>query len=132
MAVLAFAGLWLVALRPKPPVAVEPPAAPAAQQPAKGVTAAPAKAEKAVAEANATTAKTEKATPEPAPAPAAKRLLVSGNRLLLERRARELAQACELPLAALDRGLATWGTPGGHADPVAEPPAAIRSALALR
>ena len=43
---------------------------------------------------------------------AAKRLLVSGDRLLLERRARELAEACELPLAALDRGLAVWGTPG--------------------
>jgi hypothetical protein len=63
---------------------------------------------------------------------AAKRLLVSGDRLLLERRARELAEACEVPLAALDRGLATWGTPGSHADLVAEPPAAIRSALALR
>jgi alpha-glutamyl/putrescinyl thymine pyrophosphorylase-like protein len=63
---------------------------------------------------------------------AAKRLLVSGDRLLLERRARELADACEVPLAALDRGLATWCTPGRHADLTAEPPAGIRAALALR
>jgi hypothetical protein len=63
---------------------------------------------------------------------AAKRLLVSGDKLLLERRARELAEACELPVAALDRGLATWGTPGAAADLVAEPPAAVRAALGLR
>jgi hypothetical protein len=63
---------------------------------------------------------------------AAKRLLVSGDRLLLERRARELADACDVPLAALDRGLATWGTSGRHADLAAEPPAGIRAALALR
>jgi Alpha-glutamyl/putrescinyl thymine pyrophosphorylase clade 3 len=63
---------------------------------------------------------------------AAKRLLVSGDRLLLERRAYELARACEVPLAALDHGLATWGTPGRHADLVAEPPAGIRAALGLR
>src|ERR671933_1019436 len=37
---------------------------------------------------------------------AAKRLLVSGDKLLLERRARELADACEVPLAALDSALA--------------------------
>jgi alpha-glutamyl/putrescinyl thymine pyrophosphorylase-like protein len=63
---------------------------------------------------------------------AAKRLLVSGDRLLLERRARELAEACEVPLAALDRGLAAWGTPGRDADLAAEPPAGIRAALGLR
>ena len=40
---------------------------------------------------------------------AAKRLLVSGDRMLLERRARDLAEACELPIAALDRGLAPSG-----------------------
>jgi hypothetical protein len=63
---------------------------------------------------------------------AAKRLLVSGDRLLLERRARELADACEVPIAALDRGLAVWNTPGAGVDLAAEPPAAIRAALQLR
>jgi hypothetical protein len=63
---------------------------------------------------------------------AAKRLLVSGDALLLERRARELAEASEVPLAALDRALADWNTPGRHADLTAEPPPAIRSALGLR
>jgi hypothetical protein len=63
---------------------------------------------------------------------AAKRLLVSGDRLLLDRRARELAEACRLPLAALDRGLAVWGTPGAAVDLAAELPAAVRAALALR
>ena len=59
-------------------------------------------------------------------------LLVSGDRLLLDRRARELAEACRLPLAALDRGLAVWGTPGAPVDLAGEPPAAVRAALALR
>jgi hypothetical protein len=63
---------------------------------------------------------------------AAKRLLVSGDRLLLERRARELAAACEVPIAALDRGLAMWNTPGEDVDLAAGPPAAIRAALGLR
>jgi hypothetical protein len=63
---------------------------------------------------------------------AAKRVLVSGDRLLLERRARELAEATGVPLAALDRGLAVWGTPGEHADLAAEPPATIRAGLSLR
>ena len=63
---------------------------------------------------------------------AAKRLLVSGDRLLLERRARELAEACDVPLAALDRGLAVWNTPAAPVDLAAEPPAAIRAALNLR
>jgi hypothetical protein len=62
---------------------------------------------------------------------AAKRVLLSGDKMLLERRARDLAGACELPLAALDRGLAVWGTPAADVELVAEPPAAIRSALAL-
>jgi hypothetical protein len=62
---------------------------------------------------------------------AAKRVLLSGDKMLLERRSRDLAAACELPLAALDRGLAVWGTPGAQVELAAEPPAAIRSALAL-
>ena len=63
------------------------------------------------APANCSSAVGEDATTE-----AAKRVLVSGDKLLLERRARELAEACDVPLAALDRGLAIWGTPGEHAD----------------
>jgi hypothetical protein len=69
---------------------------------------------------------------EDATTDAAKRILVSGDKLLLERRARELAAACGLPLAALDRGFATWGTPGEHADLTAEGPASVRAALSLR
>jgi hypothetical protein len=63
---------------------------------------------------------------------AAKRVLVSGDKLLLERRARELAEACEVPLGALDRALAVWGTPGEHADLAVEPTPAIRAGLSLR
>jgi hypothetical protein len=63
---------------------------------------------------------------------AAKRALVSGDRMLLERRARDLAEACELPLAALDRGLAVWGTPGRHVDLTREPAPAAAAALGLR
>jgi hypothetical protein len=63
---------------------------------------------------------------------AAKRLLVSGDKLLLERRARELAEAAEVPLGALDRAFAVWGTPSEHADLAAEAPAPILAALALR
>ncbi len=62
---------------------------------------------------------------------AAKRLLVSGDMLLLERRARDLAEACELPIAALDRGLAVWNTPGEHVDLTAEVPGSVRAALRL-
>jgi hypothetical protein len=69
---------------------------------------------------------------EDATTDAAKRVLVSGDKLLLERRARDLADAAEVPLAALDRALAIWGTPGDHADLAAEAPAPIRAALSLR
>jgi hypothetical protein len=57
---------------------------------------------------------------------------VSGDKLLLERRARELAEATGVPLAALDRALAIWGIPGEHADLAVDPPAPIRTALSLR
>jgi hypothetical protein len=60
---------------------------------------------------------------------AAKRVLVSGDRMLLERRARELAAACDVPLAALDRGFAVFGTPG--AEPGTAAPDSVRSALRL-
>ena len=63
---------------------------------------------------------------------AAKRILQSGDRMLLERRARDLAAACELPLAALDRALTLWGDPGAEIDAAEELPAAMRAALALR
>ena len=63
---------------------------------------------------------------------AAKRILQSGDRMLLERRARDLAAACELPLAALDRALALWGDPEAELDEAEELPATVRSALALR
>lgn len=53
---------------------------------------------------------------EDATTEAAKRILVSGDKLLLERRARDLAEATGVPLGALDRALAVWGTPGEHAD----------------
>jgi hypothetical protein len=69
---------------------------------------------------------------EDATTDAAKRVLVSGDKLLLERRARELAEAAGVPLAALDRALAVWGTPGDHADLAVEAPAPIRAALSLR
>ena len=62
---------------------------------------------------------------------AAKRALVSGDRMLLERRARDLAEACGLPIAALDRGLAVWGTPGEDVDLTAEPAPGVAAALAL-
>ena len=39
---------------------------------------------------------------------AAKRALGIGDPLLLERRAADLAQACGLPLEALDLGLSNW------------------------
>ena len=61
---------------------------------------------------------------------AAKRALLSGDAMLLERRARDLAAACELPLAALDRGLALWDDAGAEIEAEA-PTAAMRSALAL-
>ncbi len=62
---------------------------------------------------------------------AAKRLLVSGDRMLLERRARELAEACELPIAALDRGLAAWGAQATAIDTDVQASAAVRGALGL-
>jgi len=69
---------------------------------------------------------------EDATTDAAKRLLVSGDKLLLERRARELAEACAVPVAALDRGLAVWGTPGEPVDLADEIPAPVAAALGLR
>ena len=80
LVVLAFAGVWFVALRPKPAVDGGAPPAPAAQQPKDGLTGVPKKAEQAVAKANGTSAKKEtaakavdapaKVAPKPAPAAA--------------------------------------------------------------
>jgi hypothetical protein len=63
---------------------------------------------------------------------AAKRLLVSGDRMLLERRARDLAEAADLPISAFDRGILVWGTPTQHVDLTAEPHPGIAAALGLR
>jgi hypothetical protein len=60
---------------------------------------------------------------------AAKRVLVSGDRMLLERRAADLASSTGVHLGALDRALAVWGR--GDAPPT-EAPSGIRSALGLR
>jgi hypothetical protein len=63
---------------------------------------------------------------------AAKRLFVSGDRMLLERRAREFVDAAELPIAALDRGLAVWGNPNEPVDLTADPAPGVAAALSLR
>jgi hypothetical protein len=60
---------------------------------------------------------------------AAKRVLVSGDRMLLERRAAALASATGVHLGALDRALAVWGQ--GDV-PDTDAPAGIRSALGLQ
>lgn len=57
---------------------------------------------------------------------AAKRALSSGDAMLLERRAKELAEGAGVPVAALDFGLRLWDS----TDPV-EPDAAVRAALRL-
>lgn len=62
---------------------------------------------------------------------AAKRLLVSGDRMLLERRARDLVSACDVPIAALDRALVLWAAPATPVPSVDEVPAPIRRALRL-
>jgi hypothetical protein len=63
---------------------------------------------------------------------AAKRVLGIGDVMLLERRAAELATACELPLEALDLGFYNWerGSRAGlGVDPATEPdPAALEGA----
>ena len=63
---------------------------------------------------------------------AAKRALLSGDKMLLERRARDLARATDVPLAALDRAFALWDDPRAELDAAEELPGAMRSALALR
>ena len=52
--------------------------------------------------------------------------------MLLERRARDLADAAGLPISAFDRGLAVWGAPTVHVDLTAEPHPGIAAALGLR
>lgn len=71
LAVLAFSGLWFVALRPKPPADVAPPPAPAAETAApktgSGITSAPDKAAAAVEQADkATEQRTDAASDSPA------------------------------------------------------------------
>src|SRR6478609_1056338 len=62
---------------------------------------------------------------------AAKRALVSGDRMLLERRAKDFAEAADLPIAALDRGFAVWGTPGEHVDLTVDPAPGVAAALRI-
>ena len=62
---------------------------------------------------------------------AAKRALQSGDKMLLERRARELATAAEVPLAALDRALALWDRPSAELPGAEAAPATVRAALRL-
>jgi hypothetical protein len=69
---------------------------------------------------------------EDATTQAAKRILLSGDKMLLERRARDLAAACDVPLAALDRAFAMWDDPRAEIEAADELPGAMRSALALR
>jgi hypothetical protein len=66
---------------------------------------------------------------------AAKRALLSGDVVLLDRRAGALADAAQIPLAALDRGLQTWNArasrePGPGDDELPALPR-IRAALGL-
>ncbi len=72
------------------------------------------------------------------PTLAAKRVLGIGDSMLLERRAAELADACELPLEALDVGFYNWGRGqratlglGLSAEPDAQALAPITAALGL-
>ena len=60
----------------------------------------------------------------------AKRALLSGDKMLLERRARDLAAACDVPLAALDRGLALWDDPAWTSRRPASPARGARRARA--
>jgi hypothetical protein len=62
---------------------------------------------------------------------AAKRLFVSGDRMLLEKRAVDFAKAADLPIAALDHGLKVWSTPGDHVDLTVDPLPGVASALRI-
>lgn len=68
LAVLAFAGLWFVALRPKPPQAAAPAPAPATQTPAKPAATKPATAEVAGARAKPAAAGAKRAAGDQSPA----------------------------------------------------------------
>jgi hypothetical protein len=69
---------------------------------------------------------------------AAKRALAIGDTLLLERRAAQLAQACQVPLEALDLGLYNWesetrasGGLGPDAEAAADERASVGDALGI-
>jgi hypothetical protein len=62
---------------------------------------------------------------------AAKRLFVSGDRMLLERRAQELVDASGMPVGAFDKGLAWFGTPTEPVDMSVEPNPGIAAALGI-
>ncbi len=61
----------------------------------------------------------------------AKRALGSGDAMLLERRAADLAAGTGVPIGALDRGLALWDRPGTLPAPDPERVEPIRAALKL-
>jgi hypothetical protein len=62
---------------------------------------------------------------------AAKRALNSGDAILLERRAAELAEAAGVPIGALDRGFALWDRTGPLDEPGPELLEPVRAALGL-
>ena len=69
---------------------------------------------------------------------AAKRVFGIGDKMLLERRARDLADAIELPIEALDLALFNWAAPqrgratmGSKAEPSADDEAAIAAVLGV-
>jgi hypothetical protein len=64
------------------------------------------------------------------PTSAAKRLLVSGDRTLIDRRARDLVAATGIPFGALEHGLALWDSPRTLPEP-GPLPGALTSALGL-
>jgi hypothetical protein len=64
---------------------------------------------------------------------AAKRVFGIGDKLLLERRARDLATACDVPLEALDLALFNWGRDAPRATlgvPEPDPPAELEARTA--
>lgn len=62
---------------------------------------------------------------------AAKRLLNSGDAILLERRAADLAAEAGVPIGAFDRGLALWDRTGPLDEPSPELVEPVRAALGL-
>ena len=128
LAVLAFAGLWFVALRPKPPT-TPPPAPTPAPKTASGITGAPAKAKAAAAQADAAAKRAEgaKAAPAAKPTPAAK-ATPSSKPAAKAAPVAPVAKADPATAAATQTPAATAPKPG--AAPGDEPSPALRRVLA--